>query len=372
MCTRTRTISGENFPTRLSATIRCCGRLLKAVLGRSVLHHTPVDDFRSFPGAWNVGTFAWETDVAPHLRQWAIKIALMDRMWAQCSMIAELIRSTGYAGDIHTITWPFDFARARQSDSRLRQTIGVRLFDDLAANGFSIRNCSLAEARIGARNLFVAVQSMAARKGLPILLHEWQRHVARSAHSSDLLILRLAFRHSSDLTGAPEEQVSTLLQDAGFRVGQHARIGIIVDALSDSQLTELFQTADAFVSATLGEGFGGPIVELIANDRPVIVPRHTAMCDYIAPDYPLIVRSERRVVGLRGGLSVYPPAASWHVPLPGAVADNLAAFACLAARERVKLARDLRARAAEFCAVPVVCHAMTEFFRELLAQKVAA
>lgn len=333
-----------------------------------VLHHTPPDDFRGFPGAWNVGSFFWETDVAPRLRQWAVKIALMDAMWAPCSMIADLIRSMGYTAPIHNITWPFDFAQDRRSDSRLQKSIDVRLFESQGTQGFEVRSSSLAEARMAARNLFVTVQSMSARKGLPILLREWHAHLSETGNSNDLLILRLAFRHASNLSGLPEAHLASMLQDADFRPGQNARIGVIVGTLSDSELTELFQTSDAYVSTTLGEGFGGPIAEAIVNARPVIVPRHTAMCDYIAPDYPLIVRSERRVVGLRGGLSVYPPASSWHVPTPGTVAVNFAAFVGMTAPERARLARDLRSYAAQVYSVPVVRQAMLSFFRGLLAE----
>ena len=196
--------------------------------------------------------------------------------------------------------------------------------------------------KFGARNLFVTVQSLAARKGLPILLREWQVYLSESGNSNDLLLIRLAFRHNSHFSGSPEEHFAAMLLDAGFQFRQDARIGVIASTLSDAELTELFQASDAYVSTTLGEGFGGPIVEAIVNDRPVIVPRHTAMCDYIAPDYPLIVGSERRVVGLRGGLSVYPPASSWHVPSPGSMAAKLAAFVGMTTPERAKLASGLR------------------------------
>lgn len=79
-------ISDDEVPHRISAS----------PLRPVIVHHTPPDDFRGFPDAWNIGSFAWETDVAPRLRQWEIKIALMDAMWAQCSMITDLIRSMGY------------------------------------------------------------------------------------------------------------------------------------------------------------------------------------------------------------------------------------------------------------------------------------
>jgi hypothetical protein len=354
-------ISDDEVPRRIAASLH----------RPIILHHTPPDDFRGFPGAWNIGSFFWETDVAPRLRQWAVKIALMDAMWAPCSMIANLIRSMGYTGPIHDITWPFDFAQSRRSDPKLRQSIDVRLFGSLGTQGFETRGVSLAELRVAARNLFVTVQSMSSRKGLPILLREWQAHQSEAGNSNDLLVLRLAFRHASNLSDLPEDHVASMLQDAGFRFGQKSRIAIITGTLSDAELTELFQASDAYVSATLGEGFGGPIMEAIVNDRPVIVPRHTAMCDYIAPDYPLTVRSERRLVGLRGGLSVYPPASSWHVPAPGSVAAHLAAFVRMTAAERAKLALGLRGYAAQFCSVPVVRHALQAFFRGLLAEPLA-
>jgi hypothetical protein len=227
---------------------------------------------------------------------------------------------------VKRVTWPFDFAQPRRIDPRLRQGIGVRLFGTRGSHGFEITNTSLAEVRAGARNVFATVQSMSARKGLPILLSEWRSYLSGPGNSDDLLILRLAFRHASNLSVLPEEHLTSMLLDAGFQHRQDARIGVIQSILTDPELTELFQTCDAYVSTTMGEGFGGPIVEAIVNDRPVITPRHTAMCDYIPPDYPLIIVSKRRVVGLRGGLSVYPPASSWHVPQPGAVAAQLAAF----------------------------------------------
>ena len=243
-------ISDEEVPERLA----------KSQHRPVVLHHTPPDDFRGFPGAWNIGCFYWETDVAPRLRQWQAKIALMDAMWAPCSMIAGLIRSMGYAAPIHNIAWPFDFTQARRSDPRLRQSINVRLFGDLAVRDFEIRNSSLAEARLSARNLFVTVQSMAARKGLPILLREWHTHLSEAGNSSDLLILRLAFRHASNLSGSPEADFASMLQNAGFRSGQKTRIGIIAETLSHSELTAttlqplrtILQKAESYKRLTFG------------------------------------------------------------------------------------------------------------------------
>jgi glycosyltransferase involved in cell wall biosynthesis len=332
-----------------------------------VLHLTPVNDFRSFAGAWNIGSFAWETDVAPRLRHWALKIGLMDAMWAHCSMVAELIRGLGYPSGVHIITWPFDFAQGRRSDPGLRRTISVQLFGELGVRGFDVRTMSLAEARLGARNLFVTVQSMSARKGLPILLSEWRQYTRGSANSHDLLILRLAFRHASNLTAAPNVHLADMLQDAGFIRRENAQIGIITETMSDAALTELYQACDAYVSTTLGEGFGGPIMEAIVNGRPVIVPRHTAMSDYIAPDYPLIVASKRRIVSLRGGLPDYPPATAWHLPCPGAMATCLTAFSQMTESHRAELVRGLRSCAEQFCSMPVVRHSMTSFFRELFA-----
>lgn len=248
----------EHFPYPIINDDDVSQRIVASRHRPIALHHTPPDNFLGFPGAWNIGSFFWETDVAPLLRQWAVKIGLMDAMWAPCTMIADLIRSTGYMAPVHTITWPFDFAQLRRSDSRLRQGIVVRMFGRSGIQGFDVQNTSLAAAKAGAGCLFVTVQSMAARKGLPVLLGEWRTYLAETGNSNDLLILRLAFRHTSNLLASPEEHFAAMLRDAGFRAGQDVRIGIISSTLSDLQLTELFQASDAYVSTTFGEGFGGP------------------------------------------------------------------------------------------------------------------
>jgi hypothetical protein len=141
----------------------------------------------------------------------------MDAMWAQCSMIADLIRNTGYKALVTRVTWPFDFAQPRRIDPRLRQGISVSLFGVRGSHGFEIISTSLAEVRAGARNVFATVQSMSARKGLPILLSEWRSYLSGPGNSDDLLILRLAFRHASNLSGSPEEHLTSMLLDAGFR-----------------------------------------------------------------------------------------------------------------------------------------------------------
>ena len=331
-----------------------------------VLHHTPPDDFICFPSAWNIGSFAWETDVAPRLRQWEIKIGFMDAMWAQCTMIADLIRNMGYTGMIQKITWPFDFGQIRRTDVRVRKAIKLRRFGLVNESGAEVQDITLADARDNSSSVFISVQSLSSRKGLPILLKEWHRHVSNTAKSNDLLILRLTFRHASNLSKEPEEHFASALRDAGFRYPEDVRIGIISSTLSDLELTELYQACDAYVSTTFGEGFGGPIIEAILNGRPVIVPRHTAMCDFIPPDYPLIIESVRRVVGLRGSLAVYPPASSWHIPVPGSLTACLAAFNRMTAAQRSGLVSNLRKEASQFCSVPMVKSAMRSLFRELL------
>lgn len=314
-----------------------------------VLHYTGIDDFVQVPGAVNIGAFYWETDTLVHQRHWPLRLAGMDRIWAPTSFLGTYARASGFTGDVTVVPWPHEFPdQAPAVRPGALESIQALYFGRSGPSGrFQTQTVSLRKIRSEARNLFVSVQSLAPRKGLPILLREWRNHIDDPS-CQDILVLRLAFRHAHGINAAPAEHFEAILKTIGFD-GVDLRIAIIHDHLPDPQLSALYGACDSYVSASYGEGFGGPIIEAISAHRPVIAPRHTGIADLLPADHPLTVNSVRKCVGLKGNVSAYPYSSSWYLPLPGEIAGRLRDFAAMDASRRAAVVRKARQHAIDFC-----------------------
>ena len=214
------------------------------------------------------------------------------------------------------------------------------------------------------RSIFLSVKSAAPRKGLPVLLTEWRDHVL-AGRTEDILFLKLRLVHNSRLRAGNAEHMVEMIREAGFQQGEKTRIAFIVDDLTDPQLNALYRLADAYVTASYGEGFGGPVVEALLIGTPVIAPRHTGMAELLPVDYPLAFRSDLKTVQLRGNSSIYPHASTWEIPRRGEIKNALARFDDLGHAERTAIARDARAHAEAFCSQWAVSAQMSAFFDDI-------
>lgn len=322
-----------------------------------VLHCTSPDSIRHFPGAVNVGAFYWETDAIPHRRDWPLKLSLLDTIWAPTRFVAEFARSAGYQGRIDLIPWAHSFDRAGAdafgAETPVMPQVEAQFIGTLDADRVAPTPIGLPSLRQQARQLFLAVQSLAPRKGTRTLLREWRTYL-HDHGKSDVLVLRLAFRHATDIHDPPMVHFAKMLRAAGFRPGDRTNIALLVDPMTVDDLRGLYRCCNAFVTASFGEGFGGPVIEALQQGCLVVAPRHTGLADLLPPDYPLVVNSRRVVTGLVGNLDVYPASASWNIPEPGAIATALSRVAAFSPHER-RAALDMAlAHAMAFCSIPVV------------------
>ena len=183
-----------------------------------VLHYTGPDDFIHVAGAYNIGSFYWETAAIPFVRAWHIKLNFMDAIWSPTAFVEEFIRSAGFEGPTGIITWPHDFSFVPdrvigKGISLDVQTVPLILHQP---NQLSYLPMSFDKLRQQAKNIFLVVQSVAPRKGTRLLLREWRDYIS-SGHPQDVLLLRLSFRHSSDMAGDPQAYFAEMMRDAGFR-----------------------------------------------------------------------------------------------------------------------------------------------------------
>ena len=125
------------------------------------------------------------------------------------------------------------------------------------------------EIRAAGRFTFLAVQEWALRKGPDILIPAFLK--ATEGRTDVQLVIKTwasSVRYTEDQI---REQAARIAFDqCGIDLKSDGRIRIITDRLSRAELLSLYKTADAFCSATRGEGWGRPMMESMAVGKPTI------------------------------------------------------------------------------------------------------
>lgn len=340
---------------------------------------TTPDHFAHVTGATNIGYFFWETDKFPRDAFWLPRLKFMDRLWAPSTWQGALMRRTTGHDDIPVVPWP-------QPDHPVDGAALLRALDDglasvrvhremsrdelanyvLRASPPGVRDdekrieedehCAGASHRFDpglggvvpelfARpgDTFLAIQTDAPRKGLPVLLSGWCRFKrSRAGKTAKLLIKASSLDVHADFYRTHFE-FSLAVNQAKQRFGlDRPDVYFVYDRLTDLQLAALTKSSDALVSATFGEGFGGPIAEALILGVPVITPNHTSLRDLVGDDYPLAVASEPHVLALWHNLPTYSQSSTWYVPDEDSLVGRFEQFAALSKTERARLAARAR------------------------------
>ncbi len=349
--------NGEVFPGDLvtdKAIAELCADTGRQV---SVVNNTSPEGYAYFPGAVNIGLFSWETDAIAYGLNWPELIAAMDFNWAKTTYQQAFLKRCGWMDPVPLIAWPFDFDLQPASQPERLAHVSLSYIDRYSEAPRAMAAAAVAE--VGAP-LWLSVSSMAPRKGLPILLSEWRDHVDGGGEGLLMLKLRPIHNHRLDGQGAPD--MSEWLAHAGFRAGDRVRIAYTFEDLDVADLRELYRLSDGYVTAAYGEGFGGPVVEALILERPVIAPRHSSFADLLPAGYPLQVETTLRHVGLAGNSLIYPHASSWGLPDRGSLVRALGRFTGMSAETRRRVMEEARRHAQAFCGRPAVAAALLGFF----------
>jgi glycosyltransferase involved in cell wall biosynthesis len=87
-------------------------------------------------------------------------------------------------------------------------------------------------------------------------------------------------------------------RDALTWIPIHPRIKVIKDTLTPGELTELYQSANCYISLHRSEGFGRTLVEALQNGLHVVSTDFSGPQDFLTPDNALLVDWQRATVGI--------------------------------------------------------------------------
>jgi len=135
---------------------------------------------------------------------------------------------------------------------RRKNSVAIPLGVDIAERA---DNSILEKFNLEKDSFFLSVSTLEPRKNLKYLLKAF----AQMEKSSNLKLV---------LTGGSgwklEDAIGTVAQDLEKNV-------VFTGYVSDEELKALYQNANCFVSSSVYEGFGLPVVEALRNDLPVLI-----------------------------------------------------------------------------------------------------
>lgn len=207
-------------------------------------HKTPTElNHRYFPNVINAGYTVWETPVAP--RHFVPFLNKKKFIITPTAYSARAFINAGYTGDIEIIPHYIE------------------------ENNFEPPN--LPEQR---PFVFLSVGEFTYRKGFDLLLQAYAK--AFSKEDNVMLLIKTYLLDGTDSNSYIQQFINKYLGPPSVSPA----VKVINDILSDQQALKLYKYADAYVSATRGEGFGLPIAEAMAAGLPAIVPSLGGQSDY--------------------------------------------------------------------------------------------
>jgi glycosyltransferase involved in cell wall biosynthesis len=221
------------------------------------------------PAFYNIAYLTFECDRIPNWdvggnpqMNWVRQLNRMSEIWTTAEFMREVFYSSGVRQDmpINIFPHPIDLELYNpdgpQMDLRDPQRKSI-------ANTFTFFSSFQWSKRKGPHELMLAFLSEFA------------------AHEDVMLLIKT---YSDGFTPEARKVVMDQLQSFKKyvrREGGLARIRVMLDNMPEDKLPELYRSADAYVTASYGEGLGLPVQEAMTCGVPCIVPNSSAFPDYV-------------------------------------------------------------------------------------------
>lgn len=274
--------------------------------------HLPPAFLQRLPGARRmIARTMFETDGLPPA--FVARCNDMDELWVPSAFNSDTFRKAGVRAQLVQVPGGIDSTRFRPGHSPLAIP---------GAHG----------------TVFLSTIEWKTRKGWETLLDAWAE--AFTASDDVTLVIRASIPGHTESDSAPEiwRQIDAHLAKRQRRRGDLADIVVLGRALSDGDVPRLYASANAYVAATSGEGWGYPYMEAMASGLPTIATRWSGNLEFMNDTNSLLVNVERLIpavdpyVGDMNGQRWAQPSASHLAAQLRVIVDDAARASALAAR----------------------------------------
>jgi glycosyltransferase involved in cell wall biosynthesis/GT2 family glycosyltransferase/cytochrome c-type biogenesis protein CcmH/NrfG len=224
--------------------------------------HIGANRFKRHPAAiCNIGRTMFETDGLP--ADWRDQCNAMDEIWVPSEHNLQTFANAGVdPAKLHRVPETFDAGL-------FEPTVAPLAVEDL--HGF----------------VFLSVFSWIDRKAWDALLRAWVEEF--DAHDDVTLLLKTDAALATPGTDCRREVDAFVRNQLGRKPSKIARIVVIDSRLEVADIPRLYRTADAFVLASRGEGWGRPYMEAMAMGLPTIATRWSGNLEFMNDDNSYLV-----------------------------------------------------------------------------------
>lgn len=192
-----------------------------------------------------------------------------------------------------------------------------------------------------------------------VLVSEWLEYVRRrrasGAPGRSALVLKMV---PMDPELDQSKHYLQLYEKFGrLRTSEELGLFFCLGRIPEGALARLYDGASAIVSTSLGEGFGGPVVEGAIRGAPVVAPLHTSFLSVLPKDYELGLECDYRSISIKDLLGYYSPSSRWGLVRHGQLAEKLMWLESAGARDRAGVVRRVSEHLAEYCGIARVTEA---------------
>lgn len=321
-----------------------------------VFHHVTPNRYERYSNCYNLGYFIWETNKPPEDGNWESSLRELDGLWVSASFLIDMTKDLGWTKPIEVVPWPM---------TPMVLTDQVLNFANLRIYQVSPKTISFVgwdKFNERGDDFLFSVSSDAPRKALPVLLSEWVNYKRKSKKSKSLLLKISTFNFSKTEEVLLRECQKFLQFACGEETFSDTDFFVITDTLSEGELAFLYDSCQAFVTTTVGEGFGGPIAEAALLGKVVLSPCHSSLESLIPQDYPFVLPHEMVTLG-QGPSSFYAPSSLWGLIQAGALSNKLIELDHISSEDLADQGESLRDFVLEVCS-PEKIKAIMEAFIE--------
>jgi glycosyltransferase involved in cell wall biosynthesis len=259
--------------------------------GDIVLHNTIGPNFRPVKGAVNVAILHHEWSRYP--KRWIENLELFNRVWVTSAHMEKILHDSGFTGRAESLPPALDLDPVTKKENWKSN------------NPF--RFLSLGEAHF--------------RKGFHLLIEGFMQAFPEPGEAS------LTIKTSSDPGWqSPREDIKFL-----------------TEYYSRSRLQELYENADCYVSASLGEGLGLPVAEAILSRLPVATNywggHMSLLCDPAEAEGFFPIKFQQIEQPYCSGPDWYAEGQQCAFSSPSSIAETLKTVICSSAEKREETSR---------------------------------
>jgi glycosyltransferase involved in cell wall biosynthesis len=208
---------------------------------------------------------------------YAGKLNLMDEIWVATEYGKKALQKSNVHPSIHVMPLGVD-------TSRYKPDCGKMDFGP-SMKGFK----------------FVSVFRWSYRKGFDILLKAYLEEFSSEEDVSLLLVSRAVERPEEEGEDRIVEDFNAIKQIIGKKEGEFPHVALYTDVIHEKDMPKLYNSMDAFVLISRGEGFCIPYLEAGACGLPVIASNCSGQTDFLNKDNSYLVEPRGYVEASVGG-----------------------------------------------------------------------